>query len=478
MCGIIGIIGSSDVAKEIHTGLLVIQHRGQDSCGIVTSDREQLYVEKGPGLVSEFFNDGKLALLKGNMGVGHVRYPTVGSNSLRDSQPLITGHPSMGMAHNGNIVNYSELYDYLTKQERKVISGCDAEIILKLLATEILELTLDYKLDPKTIFTALESVMGRVNGSYSVAAVVSRNGLLGFRDPHGIRPMVFGKKEVDGETRYAFASESVALDVMDYKVIKDLEPGEAIFIDEDLNVTSKIIKQGKKAHCFFEWIYFARPDSVIENKGVYQVRLNLGRELARLWVENDFEADITTPVPDSGRTAASTFSTETNARYREALLKNRYVGRTFIMPTNEIRKDMIKLKLNPIIRETRGKSIALIDDSIVRGNTSRQIIDLLKKAGAKEVHFFSTAPPLKYPCYYGIDFSTHGELIASNKAVSEIEKDIGADSLTYQTIEGLKRAVGLEGNICTACLTGEYPTEVGKYKENLEKTRACERSEE
>lgn len=479
MCGFIGIIGNGDVAEELYTGMLILQHRGQNGAGILTFDGNRFHIKKGGGLVSEVFNKDKISELKGNIGMGHVRYPTIGSSPERDAQPFQTSYPyGIGMAHNGNLVNYTELAEELTtKGRRQIRSKCDVEVIMKVFADELSKVE-EENLDKKTSITALKSTMNRLNGSYSVVSIIARKGMLAFRDPHGIRPLVFGKKETKDGISYAFASESVALDVLGYKVIKDVEPGEAIFIDNDRKVTSEIIAKGKRAHCMFEWVYFARPDSVIENKGVYETRLNLGRELAKLWNSSGREADAVVPVPDSSRTAATTFANDTEVKYREGLIKNRYVGRTFIMPNNKERKSAIKLKLSPIILELRNKKLAVVDDSIVRGNTTKEITEILRKAGAEEVHIMVSCPPIKNPCYYGVDFPTRDELIASDRAVEGVNKKICADSLMYQTIDGLKRAIGLGDNICTACLTGEYPTDVSNYEKVLEETRKDEREEE
>jgi len=461
MCGFLGIIGHDDVAYDIYYGLMVLQHRGQDSTGIVTSDIEQLYLQRGPGLVKEFFTSDKLEYLKGRVGVGHVRYPTVGTTAATDAQPFITGHPSIGLAHNGNLVNYDEIKKHLTEEcGRKLTSTCDAELFLKLLADEILKQSTDYFFGPEIVFNALGEMLQRLHGSYSTVAVLSRNGLLAFRDPNGLRPIMMGKREDAKGTTYAFASESVALDFLGFKVVKDLAPGEAVFVDSKQEVHSKIIRQDKRAHCMFEWVYFARPDSVIENKGVYETRLNFGKELAKSWKENGTNLDVVIPIPDSARTSALAFAEETGTRFREGLIKNRYVGRTFLMPSDETRENSVRLKVNPIILEVRGKKVGVLDDSIVRGTTSKKIVSILKKAGAKEVHFFSACPPIKNPCFYAIDFPTRDELIAPHKTVEEVRESIGADSLTYQTLEGLKTSIGLEENICTACLTGEYPTNV------------------
>ncbi|MFH1424650.1 MAG: amidophosphoribosyltransferase [archaeon] len=480
MCGFIGIIGPENVAFELFNGLLQIQHRGQDGCGILTFDGDALHMKKGPGLVSECFNSVNLHELKGNIGIGHVRYPTIGSDVRRDAQPIQTGYPyGIGMAHNGNTVNYDELRKHLMGEcHRQIRTNCDAELILKLFATELSKAN-GNGLNPEIIFDAISKTMERLNGSYSVVTLIAREGLLAFRDPHGIRPIIWGKRVVDGKDQHIFASETVVLDVLGYKVVKDLEPGEAVFISKDGVVTTKSIKKEQRRHCMFEWVYFARPDSVIEKHGVYEARLELGRMLAKEWMKKKIEVDVVIPAPDTSRTAALTFATEIGVPYREGLIKNRYVGRTFLMPTQKNRESAVRTKLNPVIKEISGKRVALVDDSIVRGTTSKRIIQMLREVGAKEVHFLSSCPPLTEPCYYGVDFPTKDELIASGLSVDEIAKKIGADSLTYQTIDGLVESTGMpKENLCLACLNGEYPTDIKKYADLLDKCRKCERGED
>jgi amidophosphoribosyltransferase len=466
MCGILGIISKKEVVDDIYTGLYTLQHRGQDAAGIATFDGE-LHLIKDAGLIREIFDRSDLEKLKGKIGIGHVRYPTVGSTLITDAQPFFTNYPTIVcMAHNGNLVNYEKLHKMVV-EEYKITptSRCDVEIILGAFAAELAKQE-SYNAD--AVFKALGQVMEKMNGSYSVV-VFMQNALLAFRDPHGIKPLVFGKK--DGS--FAFSSETVALDVLEYEVIKDVQPGEAIYISKNLEVTSQIIKQGNPHHCMFEWVYFARPDSVIEKRSVYEARLALGKELARAKKVN---GDVIIPVPETSRPASVTFSDETAIIQREGLIKSRYVDRTFIMPTQKRRESAIKLKLNPIIHEIRGRRVILIDDSLVRGTTSKRIVSLVKNAGAKEVHLFFTCPPIRYSCFYGIDMATRKELAAANKSIEEICKEIGADSLTYQTIEGLKRAIGLP--LCTACLDGQYPTEVTeKDVEEIEHQRENERTE-
>ncbi len=464
MCGFIGIISQSPVAYDLFTGMLTLQHRGQSSSGMLTFDGDELILRKHTGLVSEGFNSKNLKELHGNIGIGHVRYPTIGSDPVRDAQPFVTYSPyGIGMAHNGNLVNYQEVKSLLfNKYQRRLRSNCDVEAIMKVFSVELFKQVHDEGFSPERLFNATKNTMNLLNGGYSCVTLIAGKGLVGFRDPYAIRPMIFGKRVKDGKTSYAFASESVVLDILGFEVIKDLEPGEVVFIDNDMNVHSKVVEKKQAKHCMFEWVYFARPDSVIEKRGVYEARVNLGKELAKLWKEKnrDKKIDVVIPVPDTSRIAALSFAKELGIPYSEALIKNRYSWRTFIMPTQEQRETAVRLKLNPVILEIKGKNVALIDDSIVRGTTSKRIVDMVRKAGAKEIHFLSTSPPIKFPCYYAIDFADKRELIASDKDIEEIRKTIGADSLIYQSVDGLKKAIGLDDSLCTACLTGNYPTKI------------------
>jgi len=471
MCGFIGIINleKKDVSKELATGLLSIQHRGQDSAGIITSRINQFYIKKDVGLVDEVFREDDLKALKGDIGIAHVRYSTIGFEAKNDAQPFFVNYPfGIAMAHNGNVANYEEMRKKLEEEShRQLTSKCDVELILNVFADELSKFSGGFSVE--NVFTALVPLMKKINGSYSAVTVINNHGLLAFRDPYGIKPIVFGKND----SGFIFASETVVLDLLEYDYIKDLKAGEAVFIDKSGQIYSKMIEKRKRAPCMFEWVYFARPDSVIEGKSVYDIRLKLGKELARNW---DKKIDVVIPVPDTSRTAAMSFAEMVGAPYREGLIKNRYIGRTFIMPAQTKRDGAVKVKLNPIIPEIKGKKIALVDDSIVRGTTSKRLVTLMKKAGAKEVHLVITCPPIKYPCFYGIDIATRKELIASDKGIEEIRKTLGADSVTYQTIEGLRKAIGLE-SLCTACLTGDYPTGLRENDiSHLEKTREAEKS--
>jgi len=447
MCGIIG-IKNENVSYPIYTGLNTIQHRGQESCGIITEYNGKYYLKKDLGLVNKVFDERDLIDLAGNVGIGHVRYPTVGSDPKKNAQPFFTLDPKIAMVHNGNVVNYYQLRSELKREGRKIESGCDVEVILHSLAEELNK--------TKDIEESVYNVMDRVKGSYSCLALIG-NKLVAFRDPYGIRPFVYGKGK-----GYAFASESSALDLMGYSLERDLKPGELMIVDD--KIESKIINKKGERHCMFEYVYFSRPDSVIEGRTVYDVRLELGKN-----IDFDKDADIVIPVPDTSRPAALGFAEKNGIEYKEGLIKNRYTGRTFIMPTQSMRETAVKKNLNSIKSVVKDKKVVLVDDSIVRGTTSRRIVNMIRKAGAKEVHFVSSCPKLLYPCFYGIDFPCKEELIARK----DYKKLIGADSVTYQSIEGLKKAIDIKG-LCTACLDGDYviePSEEFALKRKEERVR-------
>lgn len=453
MCGIIGVYDNEHSVKEtILLGLISIQHRGQDACGIATFS-QRMHLEKGLGLVGQFLTPGRLKNLHGNMGIGHVRYPTIGKGALEDAQPLCLLAPrGIAIAHNGNVINYKELRKKLSKEIR-FKSKCDVEVILYTLAEELKKAD---RLSPQTVFKSVERIFNLVCGSYSVVSIIEGAGLLAFRDPYGIKPLVFGIKD----NSYMFASESVALEVSGYKVVRDVAPGEAILITKRGELLSKTIVKKKLLPCIFEWVYFARPDSIIDNISVYESRLRLGKSLAEEVKKTKIKPDVVIPIPDTARACALSVAQQLSVKYREGLIKNRYIGRTFIMPEDDERKRKVRSKLNPIRSEINGKKVLLIDDSIVRGNTSKEIINLIRDAGAKKVYFASSSPPLRYPCVYGIDMQTRSEFVARGKDIKDVEKVIGADRLVYQTLEGLINSIGRGRNFCTACFNGIYPTEV------------------
>ncbi len=477
MCGVIGIYGKSDVVEEIYAGLFALQHRGQDSAGIITYNNT-FHLKKGIGLVSKVFNEKNLKRLKGNIGIGQVRYPTIGPGGVEDAQPFMVNAPfGIAMAHNGNVTNYFELRDELSQRcYRQLTSYSDVEVILNVFADEMSMQPLhNFSFD--TLVKAITGVFNRVEGSYSVVGMIANIGLFAFRDPYGIKPLCFGRKsETDKKARrFIFASESVVLDQLQYKLIRDVLPGEVIFIDRNHRVYSAIIKSQVPHPCIFEWIYFARPDSVIDGIEVYSARLRLGERLGQKCLKEGIKPDVIIPIPDSGRGAGFGVSKVLGVEQKEGLIKNYYIGRTFIMPKQADRADSVRLKLNPVSSVLKGKKVLLVDDSIVRGTTAKEIISLVRKAGAKKVYYAVTCPPLRYPCVYGIDMMTRGEFIARNHSIDLIRKKIGADILIYQDLNDMIESI--KGNkekqiFCTACFTGRYPTGL-KTKDivRLEKAR-------
>ena len=465
MCGFIGILGpeGAQVIPELATGLLAIQHRGQDAAGALTYDG-RFHLHKARGLVRDVFTPEAVSSLTGRMGVAHVRYPTVGMGSVDDAQPFVISYPfGVGMVHNGNVTNFDEIKSEMSRVSKwHVNSSCDLEGILKVFGDEMSRRKID-QLEPEDVFQAVEGVYERVKGAYSVVGIIADWGMYAFRDPYGIKPIIVGSRtDAEGKKAWCVASESVLMDVLDYHETFDLEPGEAIFIDLDGNIHRKKITDKPHSPCLFEWVYFARPDSFLDRVSVYKTRLRLGELMAPVWEKTGWEVDVVIPVPESAVTSAMAMARAMKCTYREGLVKNRYVGRTFIMANDSERQASIRQKLNTIQLEFEGKRVLLVDDSIVRGNTSRQIVDLARKAGAKEVYFASVSPPLRYPCIYGIDMSTKNEFVARDRDEAEIAEYLGADGVIYQPLENLVAAVRdgnpALGSSCHACFTGEYPT--------------------
>jgi amidophosphoribosyltransferase len=460
MCGIVGIWGKGNAIDKIYPALIALQHRGQDAAGAATFERS-FHLKKGNGLVVDVFNRKNIKRLNGSIGIGHVRYPTVGPGTAEDAQPFIVPTPyGIALAHNGNLVNYFDLRKKLIDHEfRYLNSNCDAEVILHSLSIEMIRANMK-RLEPAKLFNALKNLYKYLIGSFAVVAVIAERGLLAFRDKHGIKPLAFGTQK----DCLCFASETVALDLLGFKTFQDVRPGEAIYVDMQGKLYRKqIVKYTEKsiAPCIFEYVYFARPDSVIDTIGVYEARLRLGKELAKECKNHEIKPDVVIPVPDTARASAQKVAEVLNINYREGLIKNRYIFRTFIMPTQSDRIEAVRLKLNTIKSEIRGKKVLLIDDSIVRGNTAREIIALVRSVGAREIYYGVYSPPLQYPCVYGIDMQTRGEFIARDRTIEDIRKSIGADHLIYQSIEGLLRGVGQKTkSFCTACFTGKYPTEI------------------
>jgi amidophosphoribosyltransferase len=478
MCGVIGLMAKEDVFKDLYQGILAIQHRGQDAAGMITYDG-RFHTKKGNGQVNDIFDAENARRLKGQIGIGHTRYPTIGGGGGEDAQPFFVNSPhGIIMGHNGNVVNYQELKSLLFDKYRRIVnSNNDVEVILNLFAQELAKQNA-HTLKPEDIYEAVRGVFKKVRGSYSVIAYIAEQGMVAFRDPYGIKPLVYGVRKRGLKPEYALASESVSLNMMNFSDIQDLEPGEVIFIDRKWNLHSRVLTHGHRTPCLFEWVYFARPDSFIDNVNVYKCRINLGRFLAEKIRKQELEIDVVVPVPDSARDAAIEIARKLNLPYREALVKNRYIGRTFIMPSDKSRKSSIRQKLNPIAAEFKDKNVLLVDDSIVRGNTSRSIIEMVRDCGANKVFFASYSPPLRYPCVYGIDMQTMSEFIARDSNPDQVAKKIKADKVIYQSLDALRQAVQLENpeltDFCGACFSGEYPTGdiTPEVLENIEKERS------
>lgn len=449
MCGIIGIVGHQAVAGELYDALTVLQHRGQDAAGIATLDGNHIHLSKGGGLVRDVFSAEDMLTLRGNVGIGHVRYPTAGLDDSSEAQPFYVNSPyGIALGHNGNLINTSELKQALFDSDRRHLNTeSDSEVLLNILAHEI-QTQNPERLAPRHVFAAVDAVHRRCRGAYSVIAAICGHGVLGFRDPHGIRPAVIGVRESRHGKEYAIASESVALDVLGFDLLRDLRPGETVFVDLQGRLHSHDSPLAKKlTPCIFEYVYFARPDSMLDDIAVYKARLRMGKALARkiLSERPDHDIDVVIPIPDSSRVAAQVIAYELDVKFREGLMKNRYIGRTFIMPGQAVRKKSVRQKLNVIELEFRDKNVLLVDDSIVRGTTSRQIVQMAREAGAEKVYFASAAPPVRYPNVYGIDMPTGSELIAHRRSEAEVCELIGADWLIYQDLDALVES-SREGN--------------------------------
>ena len=467
MCGIIGVVGKNPVNQLLYDGLLVLQHRGQDAAGIVTCDGNTFFMHKSNGLVKDVFQTRHMRSLIGNAGIAHVRYPTAGSSSAAEAQPFYVNSPfGIVLGHNGNLTNSEELKSEIFKQDlRHINTTSDSEVLLNVLAHEIEKTSKSAVLNNDMVFDAVANLHRRCKGAYAVVAMIADFGLLAFRDPHGIRPLVIGKMETEKGTEYIVASESVALDVLGFTMMRDVEPGEAVFIDMDGNLFSKqCAKNPQLTPCIFEYVYLARPDSLIDGVSVYQTRLDMGASLAekikREWGHLDI--DVVIPIPDTSRPSALQVGIALGLEYREGFIKNRYIGRTFIMPGQALRKKSVRQKLNPIKVEFEGKNVLLIDDSIVRGTTSKQIVQMARDAGARKVYFASAAPPVRFPNVYGIDMPSRDELLATDRTDQQICDEIGADGLIYQDLQALEdNVLALNPNIKdfdSSCFDGRYVT--------------------
>jgi len=481
MCGVVGIVSSKPVNQALYDALTVMQHRGQDAAGIVTWDTAGLHQRKSNGLVRDVFRHRHMLRLHGNVGIGHVRYPTAGGAKSSEAQPFYVNSPyGICLAHNGNLTNHDELTDLLVNEDRRHLSTTsDSEVLLNVFAHE-LQNRANGKPTPEQIFAAVEAVHRRCRGGYAIVVLIVGFGVVAFRDPNGIRPLVLGQREIDGNTDYMVASESVALDVSQFKRLRDVQPGECVFIENNGTLHSgEYAGEIRHTPCIFEYVYFARPDSILDRISVYKSRLRMGEELAGKIVRDfsDHDIDVVIPIPDTSCTSALQVAYHLGVKYREGFIKNRYIGRTFIMPGQEERAKSVRRKLNAIDLEFRGKNVLLVDDSIVRGTTSRQIIKLAREAGAKKVYFASAAPPVRCPNVYGIDMPAASELIANNRSIEEIQELIGADKLIYQDLHGLIRSVRHDNSgiteFDTSCFSGEYVTGdvTDEYLDELEQRR-------
>ena len=468
MCGIIGIVGQEEVGARLYDGLTLLQHRGQDAAGIATSSEDgRLVLRRHAGLVRDVFRENDMLRLEGRMGIGHVRYPTAGTSGIAESQPFYVNSPyGIVMGHNGNLTNADVLQTELFESDlRHINTRSDSEVLLNVFAHELQALAPSTDLAPANVFDTVAAVHRRCRGAYAVIGMIVGRGVFAFRDPLGIRPACIGERRTDRGTEYAIASESVALAGLGFTLMRDIAPGEAIYIEPDGTLHSMQCAQSPSlSPCIFEYVYFARPDSIIDDVSVYKARLRMGETLARriLELRPDHDIDVVIPIPDTSRTSALEVAFHLGVKYREGFIKNRYIGRTFIMPGQQLRKKSVRQKLSPIDLEFSGKTVLLVDDSIVRGTTSGQIVEMARDAGAKKVYLASAAPPVRFPNVYGIDMPAAHELIAHDRDIPEIERLIGADWLIYQRIEDLVEAVRYAKHPIerfeSSCFTGDYIT--------------------
>jgi len=466
MCGVIGIVGKTSVNQTLYDGLTILQHRGQDAAGIVTCDDKRLYLRKSNGLVRDVFHTRHMKNLHGNMGIGHVRYPTAGCDTSAEAQPFYVNSPyGITLAHNGNLINTETLKEELFKENfRHINTDSDSEVLLNILASELQKLGKE-KITPPDIFTAIKAIQKRCQGGYAVVAMIVGYGIVAFRDPHGIRPLVFGKRKTNKGTEYVVASESAAIDILGFELERDVAPGEGVFINADGELfTQKCAKNTSLYPCIFEQVYMARPDSILDGISVYKARMRMGKYLAKkiLRIYPNHDIDVVIPIPDTSRTSALQLAHSLGVKYREGFVKNRYIPRTFIMPGQAMRKKSVRQKLNAIDLEFKNKNVLLVDDSIVRGTTCKQIIQMAREAGAKKVYFSSAAPPVRFPNVYGIDMPSVHELLAHNKTTKQIAAAIGADWIVYQDLDDLITAARKGNksikNFDSSCFTGHYVT--------------------
>ena len=480
MCGVIGISAENEVVGELYDGLATLQHRGQDAAGIMTFDGQRLYEKRGNGLVRDVILADDVQKLSGSIGIGHVRYPTAGGYDPKESQPFYVNSPfGLALVHNGNLTNTEKLREELiSKEGRYLNTNSDSEVLLNIFSRELRRQKMQgFSCDK--LFAAVKETMQRVRGSYAVIILIAGQGLLGFRDPSGIRPLALGERKGKLKNEYVLASENVAFSVLNYEFLEDVQPGEAIWIPNSGKLIRRQCLPKKWSPCIFEYVYLAHPDSKIDDISVYKSRLRMGEYLAKEVRKAKLSIDVVVPVPDTSRAAALTVASELGVRYREGLIKNRYIGRTFIMPNQSKRKKSIRHKLIPLELELKNKNVLIVDDSIVRGNTSRQIVEMVRSVGAKKVYFASASPPLVSPCVYGVDMPSKQEFIANKLTVEQIREQLKADALFYLPLKSLNRACkygrSKVNKFCTACFDGEYPTKevTEKYLAKVEKTRGC-----
>ncbi len=497
MCGIVGVVAHTPVNQILYDGLLLLQHRGQDAAGIVTSEGSMFHTYKGPGYVRDVFRTRNMRDLVGNTGIAHCRYPTAGSAfSDLESQPFYVNSPfGVTLGHNGNLTNSEALKRELWELDfRHVNTNSDSEVLLNVLALELERAAQHHRLDPEAVFRAVAGVHRRCRGAYAVVAMIAGYGMLAFRDPFGIRPLIIGVSEAMGGREYVVASESVALEPLGFSVLRDVAPGEAIYVDQAGSFHARQCAPNPSLNpCLFEYVYLARPDSVIDGTSVYEARLRMGGALARQIraIPEARDIDVVIPIPDSSRPSALELANSMNLMYREGFVKNRYIGRTFIMPGQALRKKSVRQKLNPIGMEFRDKVVLLVDDSIVRGTTSREIVQMARDAGARKVYFASASPPVRYPNVYGIDMPNQRELVATGRTEAEIATEIGADLLVYQRLDALKDAVRecnpalasfeascFDGQYITGDVTPEYLTQLAAHRDEERGERGADLLEE
>jgi amidophosphoribosyltransferase len=483
MCGVVGIVATSAVNQSLYDALLVLQHRGQDAAGIMTCDDGRLHLRKENGLARDVFDHQHMINLPGKMGIGHVRYPTAGCSSSAEAQPFYVNSPyGISLAHNGNLTNADEITHELFREDRRHINtDSDSEILLNVFAHELQAEARSLAFDQNDVFRAVSGVHRRCRGGYAAVAMIPGYGVIAFRDPNGIRPLVFGVRDGEGGPEMMVASESVALDTLGFERVRDVDPGEAIIFTQDGKLhTQQCADEWQRCPCIFEFVYFARPDSIIDDIFVHKARLRMGKRLAKK-IDRTLgkdKIDVVIPIPDTSRTSAMSLAHELGVRFTEGFIKNRYIGRTFIMPGQTARRKSVRQKLNPIDVEFKGKNVLLVDDSIVRGTTSRQIVQMARDAGANTVYFASAAPPVRYPNVYGIDMPAASELVAHGRSEEEVCEWIGADGLVYQDLSDLIDAVGKKGKtqvkrFDTSVFNGEYVTGdiTSEYLERLEADR-------